>query len=189
MLDVTCLDDVARQQHPTGQHRAEAVEEHVQAAQRGPEESGGGHADLGVTRDDGNVGHQRHLETAAERVAADLADGDLREAHQIVIEAERLAVDREPPTLAGSALLGFFVFAAFAVPAVGVVHIRAGAEDSLGSTQQHHGDVVVLGDLIQAPADGLAHRSVVGVALLGIVEGDRRDPLVRIDVEQHAIVS
>ena len=41
-----------------------------------------------LARDHRDVGHQRHLEAAAERIAADLAHRDLREAHQVVVEAE-----------------------------------------------------------------------------------------------------
>jgi fatty acid CoA ligase FadD9 len=53
------------------------VEEHVQAAQRGPKEAGGRHAELGVTGDDGNVCHQRDLEATAELDA----NGNRQRAH------------------------------------------------------------------------------------------------------------
>src|SRR6185295_1409778 len=46
MLDGTRLDDVAGQQQPARQHRTQPVEEHVQAAQRWPDEASGRHADL-----------------------------------------------------------------------------------------------------------------------------------------------
>ena len=88
VLDRAGVDDVAGEQKPTCQHGAQAMEEHVQAAQRGAEEPRGGHPDLRIARDHRNVGHQRDLEAAAERVTADLADSDLREAHQVVVEAE-----------------------------------------------------------------------------------------------------
>ena len=52
------------------------------------EKSGGGHADSGVATDHRDVHHECHLEAATEGIAADLADGDLREAHQVVVEAE-----------------------------------------------------------------------------------------------------
>ena len=104
VLDRARLDDVAGEQQPPRQHGAEPMEEHVQAAQRRSEEARRRHADLGVAGDHRDVGHQRDLETAAQRVAADLADGDLREAHQVVVEAERLAIDRQPAALAGTAL-------------------------------------------------------------------------------------
>ena len=103
VLDLTGLDDVAGQQQAPGQHRPQPVEEHVQAAQRGPKEAGGRHADLRVARNDGDVGHQRHLEAAAECVAGDLSHRDLREAHEVVVEAKRLAVHRESATLTGAA--------------------------------------------------------------------------------------
>src|SRR6476469_6334247 len=78
------------------------MEEHVQAAKRRPEEPRGGHADFGVAPDHRDVGHQRHLEATAQRVTADLPHGDLRKAHEVVIEAEGLAVHRQTPPLAGS---------------------------------------------------------------------------------------
>jgi hypothetical protein len=46
------------------------------------------HADAGIPRNHGDVHHQRHLETAAQRKPTDLADSHLREAHQIVVETE-----------------------------------------------------------------------------------------------------
>jgi hypothetical protein len=99
-------------------------------------------------------------------------------------EAKRLAVHGESPTLAGAALGRRIV----AVPAVRIVHVGSGGKDSLGSAQQHHGQVVVFGHAIQAAADGLAHAGVVGVALPGIVQRNRRDSPVGIDLEEHAIV-
>ena len=106
VFDCTGLDDVTGQQKASRQHRPQPVEEHVQAAQRGPKEAGGRHAELGVTGDDGNVCHQRDLEATAECVATDLSHGHLREAHQVVVEAERLAVHREPAALTGTGLRG-----------------------------------------------------------------------------------
>ncbi len=100
VLDGTGLDDVPGEQHPPGQHRAEAVEEHVQAAQSRTEEPGGRHPDLGIAGDHRDVGHQRHLESTAQCVTADLAHGDLGEAHEVVVEAKRLAVHRESASLA-----------------------------------------------------------------------------------------
>ena len=63
-----------------GEHGPEPVEEEVQVAERGAEQPRAGHPELGVAADDRDVGHQRELERAAERVGLDLRDGDLREA-------------------------------------------------------------------------------------------------------------
>ena len=102
VLEVGGRDRIAGEQQPPGEHRTESVEEQVQRAERGPEEARRRHADLGVSSDDGDVGHERHLEPAAERVAAHLGDEHLRIADEVVVEVEGLAVDREPATLAGS---------------------------------------------------------------------------------------
>jgi hypothetical protein len=158
----------------------------MQTAKCGPEEPGGGHANLGVATDNRDIGHQRHLEPAAQRIPADLPHRDLRKAHQVVVEAERLAVHCQTPPLTRAALRRFVV--ALAIPAVRVVHVRAGAEHSLGATQQHHGDVVVFGDAIQVARDGVTHRRVVRIALAWVVQRDGRDPLLGIHIEEHAIV-
>src|SRR5271166_7189165 len=102
------------------------MEEHVQATQRRPEEPGGWHADLRITGDNRNVHHQGDFEPTAECIAADLPHGDLGKEHEVVVEAERLTVHREPTPLAGAAFR--FWTASLAVPAVGVVHVRPGAE-------------------------------------------------------------
>ena len=169
----------------------EPVEEHVQAAQARAEEPGGGHADLRVAGDHGDVGHQRHLEPAAERVATDLADGDLRKAHEVVVEAKGLAVHSESATLAGPALRGLLagaVFCSLAVPPVRVVHVRTGREDALRPAQHHHGMSSSSATTSRYRDPRVAHRRVIRVALLGIVERDRRDSSIGIDLEQHAIV-
>ena len=186
MLYGAGLDDVAGQQQPARQHRPEPVKEHVQTAQRRAEEPRGGHADLGVASDHRDVGHQRHLKAAAQRVSADLPHRDLRKAHQVVIEAERLAVHGQPPPLAGTPFgLGRV---SLAVPAVCVIHVRPGTEHAVRATQQHDSDVVVFGDAIQVPRNGVAHRRVVRVALARVVQRDRRDPLFGIHLVKHTIV-
>ena len=137
----------------------------MQAAQRRPQEAGGRHADLGVAGNDGNVCHQRDLEATAECIATDLSHRDLRKADQVVVEAERLAVHREPSALAGprsgrTSFTGRRVAGTpLAVPAVGVVHVGTGAEHSVCPTQQHHGEIVIIRDAIQTPGNGFAHGS------------------------------
>ena len=56
-----------------------------------------------VRPDDGDVGHERQLEAAAQGEAVDLGDDDLRVAEEVVVEVERPAVDRQPAALARSA--------------------------------------------------------------------------------------
>jgi len=163
------------------------MEEHVQAAQRGAQEAGGGHANLGVARYHRDVGHQRHLETAPQRVAADLADGDLRKAHQVVVEAERAAVDGEAATLAGPAL-GRRLLALLAVPAVGVVHVGSGTEHAVGTSEQHHDDVIIVGRPVQEAGDRIPHGGIIGVAPARVVQRDGGDPPVGVDVEEHPVV-
>ena len=66
---VEAAHGVAGEEEPAGQHRSEPVEEQVERAERRAEEARGRHADLGVAGDDRDVGHERELEAAAERVA------------------------------------------------------------------------------------------------------------------------
>ncbi len=72
------FDGVAREQEPTGQHRAEPVEEEVQRAERRAEEARCRHTDLRVARHHRNVRHEGELEAASERIARDLSDRRFR---------------------------------------------------------------------------------------------------------------
>lgn len=81
-----------------------------------------------------------------------------------------------------------FARALIAVPAVGVVHVRPGAENPVRSTQQHHGEIVVFGYPVQAAGEGVTHGGVVGVALFGVVQRDRGDAFFGFDFEQHPII-
>src|SRR5690606_2341065 len=130
VLDGTGGDDVSGQEQAPGQYGTETVEEHVQTAECRTEESGGGHPDSGVASDHGDVGHQCEFESTSECVSADLTDGDLREAEELVVEVEGLAVDDQSAALAGPALpLRRCAVRFVAVPTVGVVHVRPGTED------------------------------------------------------------
>jgi hypothetical protein len=189
------VDDIAGQQQTSGQYRTQPVEEHVQAAQCRTQEAGGRHTDLGVAGDHGNICHQSDFEAAPECIATDFANRDLREAHQVVVKAERLAVHRESAALAGTALSrsSFAVprlfRASLSVPAVRVIHVRPRAEHTVCSAQQRNSQVVVVRDAVQAPGNGLAHVRVVGVALLGVVQRYCGNPLFWIDFEKNAIVA
>ncbi len=79
VLELARGDGVAREQQPAREHGAEPVEEEVEVPERGPEQLGPGHTDPSVTCDDREVGHERELERAAERVSLHLCDRDLRE--------------------------------------------------------------------------------------------------------------
>ncbi len=70
------------------------MEEEMERAERWAEEASRRHADQGVARDDCDVCHERQLESAAERIAAHLGNGHLRIADELVVEVERLAVNR-----------------------------------------------------------------------------------------------
>ena len=181
VLDLGPGDGVAGEKEPAGQHRSEAMEEEVQVAQRGPEQPGAGHPELGVARHDGEVGHERDLERTAEGVGLDLRNGDLRVRHELVVEGEALAVDAEPAALAGAT-----VVRVVAVPRVRVGHVGTGAEHAAGAAQDHHLDVVVDRELVEVRTHGAPHRRVVRVASLRVVDGDARDVRRRITLEMHA---
>ena len=142
----------------------------MEVAERGAEQPGAGHAQLGVAPDHRDVGHERDLEAAAEGVGLDLRDRHLRERHELVVEAEGLAVDAEATTLAGPP-----VVRVVAVPRVRVGHVGAGAEHAVGAAQDHDLDVVVGGDLVEVRAHGAPHRRVVRVATVRVVDRESRD--------------
>ena len=97
-----------------------------------------------------------------------------------MVEGEALAVDAEAPALARPAGL------AVAVPGVRVLHVGAGAEHAAGAAQDHDLDVVVGRELVEVGAHLLAHRRVVRVAPLGVVDRDPRHVRGPIDVEHNA---
>ena len=163
------------------------MEEHLQRAQRRAEEPRGGHAELAVVGDDGDVGHERELEAAAEGVARNLGNGDLRIAHEGVVEVEGLAVDLEAATLARAATLG--ALRTVAVPRVGVVHVGAGAENTAGTTQLHHLHVVVVGELVEIRAHLATHDRAVGVSALRVVDGDAGDARVVIAAHEYTTLA
>ena len=119
----------------------------------GPRNRVAGMPTLRVAPDHRDVGHQRQLEATAEREAVDLGDDDLRVAEEVVVEAERLAIDRESPALARppwpGCVLAFGAGRAVAVPGVGVAHVGAGAEHAALAPQQHDLHVVVERDVVQ----------------------------------------
>jgi hypothetical protein len=154
------------------------------------------HPDLRVVGHDRDVRHQRELEPATEREAADLGDGDLRVAEEEVVEVERPAVDEEPAALTGPplragaiAVVAVGLRRAVAVPGVRVVHVGAGAEHATFAAQEHHLDVVVVGELLEMRAQLLAHRGVVGVLALRVVEGDARDGGSVLPLDVHSTVA
>ena len=170
VLHLAAGDGVAGEQQAAGEHRPEPVEEEVQVAERGSEQPRTGHAELGVAGHDRDVGHQRDLEAAAERVRLDLRDRDLRVRHELVVEGEALAVDAETTTLARPAAVGVV-----AVPRVRVGHVGAGAEHAVDAAQDHDLDVVVGREVVEVRAHGATHRRVVRVAPVGVVDRDPRD--------------
>jgi hypothetical protein len=87
-FDLSGLDDVTGEQQPPGQHRPQPIKEHVEAAERRPDKACRRHADLRIPRDNGDVGHQRHLESAAEGIPGDFAHRHLRKAHEVVVKAK-----------------------------------------------------------------------------------------------------
>ncbi len=185
VLDRRTGDELTRVEEPPGHHRAQPVEEEVQVAERGTEELRAGHPELGAPAHHREVAHERDLEPAAERVALDLADGDLRVVHEVVVEAEAVAVDRQAPPLAGAALgpVGLLV------PGVGVGHVGPGAEHPVGAPEEQDLHVVVGRDLVEVPAHLLAHGRVVRVLPGRLVDGEPGDVAVAVDLEVHAAVA
>jgi len=183
-------DHVSGEEQPARERRAEPVEEHVQRSERRSEKPRRGHPDHRVARHHGDVRHQRHLEPAAEGEPAHLGHDHLRIAQEVVVEVEGLAVDGQPPPLArplpaASAVL----FGVRAVPGVGVCHVGARAEDAAAAAQQHDLDVVVRRELVQIYAELLAHRRVVRVAAVGIVEREASDARALVALHQHTAVA
>ena len=148
----------------------------------GPSSRRAGHADLGVAADDRDVGHERELEAAAERIGLDLRHGHLRELAVLLVEAEGLAVDAEAAALARPAGL------ALVVPAVRVVHVRAGGEDAAGTANYQNLYVVIGGDLVKQLTESPAHRRVVGVAPGLVVDRDAGHMGLGVALEVHALV-
>ena len=173
-------DGVAGEQQAPGQHRAEPVEEHVERAERRAEEPRRRHPDLACRDRPRDVGHERELEPAAERVAADLGDGDLRVAQERRGRSRTscgrpsrrrrwLGRRRSAPSVRPCL--------AVAVPGVRVVHVGAGAEHAALAAEQHDLDVVVVGELVEVLAELLAHRRVVGVRAPGLSSVMRAMPV------------
>src|SRR5262249_52721341 len=107
---------------------------------------------------------------------------DLRIAEQVVVEAERLAVDGEASPLAGPPpAVGIA-----AVPAVRITHVGAGAEYLAAPAQVDDLDRVVEREVVEVPAQLLAHRGVVAVAAVRVVERDPGDAGLVVAIEQHA---
>ena len=182
MLELTGRHGVAREQEAPRQDRAESVEEEVQVAERGAEQSRTGHPELRVAAHHRDVRHQGQLERAAERVRLDLGDRDLREGEVVVVEAEALPVDAEAPALAGppTRVVG-------AVPRVRVLHVGAGAEHTVRAAQDHHLDVVVGRELFEVRAHRATHRRVVGVPSIRIVDRDPGDVGLRVSLDVYRV--
>jgi hypothetical protein len=134
------------------------------------------------------IGHERQLEPAPEREPRDLGHRDLRVSQERVVEVERLPVDEQPAALAGAAhvpRLG----GPLAVPGVGVVHVRAGAEDPAGASQHHHLHRVVEGEIVEEGAELLAHRRVVRVLPRRVVQRDAGDARLVIAFDQNSTLA
>jgi hypothetical protein len=174
-------DTVTREQQAFREYGAEAVEEEVDVADYRTEESRSRHAHLRISTRNRDVGGERELEAAAERVPLDLGHGCLGVPDVVVVEGEALAIDGELSPLAGTPVVPLRF-----VPAVGLAHIGARTEDGARTAQQQDLDFVVARDVVHRCADGPTHLRVVAVLSFGMVQGEPGDVGLAILVEEDA---
>ena len=93
------------------------------------------------------------------------------------------------PVAVGAGLFVAVALVRVAVPGVGVVHVGAGGEHAALAAQEHHLDVVVVGQLVQEDPQLLAHGRVVGVAPLRVVQREARDAGVVVALHPHSAVA